>query len=157
MTDKAIVWPAILAGVLLWTAGCASPPSVVPLLQVVDQALVGEQDAIQTEVRRQAARSEQDRLSLDDAFEADLADQAELDHQWVADHARVYAVARESLLREQFAQQQTLATRQENLALAREAQARAVRLIQRQDQLFRDVPDLRRWVQDMLNKETDDE
>jgi len=148
---------SLAASLIASAAGCASPPSVVPLLTVVDKALAAEGNALETDAERREAWFEQSRRALADAFEADLAAQSELERQWVRDHAGVYAAAREALARREIVQQQALQTRRENLAVARDAQRRAIQLIQRQDRLFDDVPDVRRWTNAQLSEENQHE
>ena len=134
----------VLCAVLL--AGCASPPSVTPLLRVVGQALEEERSHLEADRRRQSAWIADQRDALRAGFDADLREQAALDATWVSEAVRVYVLAREALIEHEHAVRQELERRAGNLQLAKQAQARAIELIERQDALWRDVPDLRRWL-----------
>ncbi len=150
--------PWVIVAAAAWlAAGCGSPPSVVPLLNVTDRVLAIEQRSLQEQAGQVAAHFAQSRAALTDAFEADLQMRSSLEKTWVADHALVYAGALESLARQQFKQEQALATRRENLQIARDVQARAIELLQRQDRLFEAVPDVRRRSMQLLSKEDGDE
>lgn len=127
--------------------GCASPPSLTPLLQAVDRALDDEHQQVTQDAERQSAWLQQQQQALRAAFEADLNEQQSLQRDWVAEHVRVYVTARETLTEHHHRLRQTYRMRLENLQAASLAQQRAIALIQRQDQLFERLPDLRRWLQ----------
>jgi len=136
---------------MLWCAGCASPPSVAPLLRAADQAVQQEHRLLADDHERRRLEFDRQRDDLAAAFEADLAAQAQLDPQWVAQGVRAYVAAREGLLDHQHTLDEQYATRRDNLATASQAIARAVSLLEQQDQLFKDIPDLRRWLEDINN------
>ncbi len=145
--DRRYLLFALLAGwALLVLAGCASPPAVGMLMRGVEEALTREHRALADDLERSDRWFEQQRQALTAGFEADLADREALTADWVRDHARVYAAAREALVERQLEQAEQLRTRRENLALASALQRRAITLIERQDALFDRIPDLRRML-----------
>ena len=129
-----------------WCGGCASPPSVTPLLAVVEQTLRAEADDLQTDAARLDEQYAGQRQSLRAGFEADLAGRTPLEPAWVAEHVRVYVAACEALAEAHIKQRHALAQRRANLRDAATAQQRAAALLERQDKLFEQVPDLRRWL-----------
>ncbi len=134
-----------VAAVILFT-GCASPPSVVPLMRVAQRAMQAEAELLAGDTQRIEQWHAQTRRALRDGFEADLDDQAAIDRQWLAEHLAVYLAADEAVLRQQMKSEQQLLIRIENLHHAAAAQARAVELLQRQDELLERIPDARRWL-----------
>jgi len=140
-------WAAVVCGVVV-LGGCASPPAVTPLLRVVDRAMADAHDQLETDRPRAAEGIDRQRQALTDAFEADLQGQATLEPDWVRDHAMVYALAREVLMRHSVTLQQEFDVRQANLRDARRAQSTAIELIEQHDALFQAVPDARRWLRD---------
>jgi len=131
---------------LLFLSACASPPSVVPLLRVADGAIDDERRLIESDAARQVQWVEQQRRSLADAYAADLHQRRVIDAQWVLTGTEAYAAARETLLRHGWELERQAELRRENLQAASRAIRRAAELIEKQDQLFADVPDLRRIV-----------
>lgn len=129
----------------LFAPGCASPPSVSPLLRVADRALADESRLVADDAARQAAWVEQQRRSLGDAFALDLKGRETLDPRWVMTGAEAYVAAREALLRHEVGLQRQTQLRRDNLAAASRAITRAVELIEKQDALFEPIPDIRRW------------
>jgi hypothetical protein len=121
-------------------SGCASPPSVAPLMRVVETALGDEVEHVAADERRMALWYSQQRDALADAFGADLAAQSTLAPDWVSDHVRVYVAAREALAEAGVRARQQYAVRRDNLLLAAAAQRRARELIEKQDQLIAQVP-----------------
>ena len=136
------------------TSGCASPPSVVPLLEQVHRVLANQQQDLQQRAERDAVRLDQQRHLLQQAYETDLTVRPQLDADWVRDGTAAYVTAREALLRHELQLADQLRTRRRNLELAADAQRRAIGLIQRQDQLLERMPDLRRWIAQPLTTST---
>ena len=134
--------------------GCASPPSVSPLMQVVEQTLQQEQVMLQTDQQRATAWMDQQRATLAAAFDADMNEQQTLDKTWVHDQVAVYVAAREALLRHELELQRQHEQRRQNLADAMAAQQRAMQMIEQQDALLASVPDVRRWLQRQQQKES---
>ncbi|MEX0775198.1 MAG: hypothetical protein WD042_05730 [Phycisphaeraceae bacterium] len=119
----------------LLVPGCTTPPSIAPLLRVVDQALADEAAHLDADAARDAAAMQQSRAMLADAYEADLKQTADLSPQWVLDATDAYVAAREIVLRHEFDLQAQRRQRADNLAAARQAQQRAMQLLERQDEL----------------------
>ncbi|MEM1108720.1 MAG: hypothetical protein AAGH99_08525 [Planctomycetota bacterium] len=118
-------------------AGCGTPPSVMPAMRVVEQALLKEAEHL---ARADAAR---DRLMLDTArqhlrrgYLADLRQSETLDHGYVEDATAVYVAAREALLQQYFDLTRARQTRIDNLRVAAEAQSRAILILDNQDRLL---------------------
>lgn len=132
------------------TPGCASPPSVVPLLEQVHHVLADQQQDLQQRAEQDAVRFDQQRQMLQQAYEADLTARPQLDADWVRDGTAAYVTALEAMLRHELQLTDQLRTRGRNLELAADAQRRAIRLIQRQDELLERLPDLRRWIDQPL-------
>jgi hypothetical protein len=132
--------------------GCASPPSVIPLIQVANQAIAQERQLLDVDAKRMSQSLQEQRDSLASAFEADLRAQQTLSAAWVTEGVQVYVAAREQLLRQQLDLQRAADLRRDNMAAAQEVLARAVGLVQKQDQLFEVVPDLRRWVEKQMKE-----
>lgn len=123
---------------------CASPPSLLPLLRVANRAIAQESQLLNADGDRAAAWLDDQRATLAAAFEADLREQANLDPQWVLTATQAYTAAREALARHEAALDRERSTRRDNLRAASEAIRRAIDLTELQDQLFADIPDLRR-------------
>ena len=136
------------------TSGCASPPSVVPLLEQVHHVLADQQQDLQQRAATDASRFDQQRHLLQQAYEADLTARPQLDADWVRDGTAAYVTAREAVVRHELQLADQLRTRWRNLRLAADAQRRASRLIQRQDQLLQRMPDLRRWMEQPFTSST---
>lgn len=130
--------------------GCGSPPSVVPVLQVVERTLIHEADAlVSVEAARDRLYLEQSRRQLDEGYRRDLQDTDQLSPQWVESATTVYVAAREALLRQELELARQRQTRADNLRLAAQAQGRAVGLLQRQDNLLRQTLGLDLWRIDL--------
>ena len=127
--------------------GCASPPSVAPLLRSADLAITQEQQLLNDDSARRSQWFAQQRDALAGGFEADLNSQPQLDSAWVLEGVHAYTAACELLLRHELDLQQQTKTRGKNLQQASAAIRRAVGLIEQQDQLFQRIPDLRRWME----------
>lgn len=133
-------------------SGCQSPPSVAPLLAAADGVIADEQRLLSDDAARAAAWIEQQRGSLHRGFAADLSGKDRVDPEWVLDGVTAYVAAREALLRHEMSLRDQTETRRENLRLAGESIRRALGLLQRQDALFADTPDLRRWIDRGVNE-----
>jgi hypothetical protein len=147
MRSRKTIAPLSLMLMLATAFGCTSPPSVVPLMSVVADVMESEARHVAEDGKQFATVLGRQRQALADAFDADLDGQATIDRDWLRDHVAVYVVAREALVRHELALARRVADRIENLTLARRAQLRAIGLIQRQDALLGQLPDLRRWMQ----------
>jgi len=134
-------------------AGCASPPSVLPTLGVVDSALAEEGRQLGLDGARQGQWYRQQREGLHAGFEADLEQRAALDAEWVRQATRVLTAALEVSLQREAEGQRQIEVRAENLRLAREALQRAIAVTQMQDRLFEGVPDVRRgWLDEWIGQ-----
>lgn len=125
---------AVAVAVVLM-GGCASPPSVTPLLRVSEAALLAEAARLNEDATRDAQWIEQARDALEQAYDADLAQTAELSPAWVREATQVYVAAREALVRHELALRQERAQRAQNLRAAAEATRRATAILQQQDAL----------------------
>lgn len=125
--------------------GCGSPPSVLPLMEVVRNALTDEAARLEADGLRDARYAAQTRRMLDDAFAADLADTSSLTPAWVEEATAAYVVAREAVLRQELAWQAERTVRRDNLAAAAEAQGRAMTILAHQDRLLRKTLGLDLW------------
>jgi len=143
-----VVAATITLTAIIGFAGCASPPAVGPLLRVVDRALADSHDQLEGDRQRAAQWVDQQRATLTDAFDADLASRDELSVEWVRDHALVFAAAREAIARHEMTLAREYDQRQANLRDARRAHQTAIELIEQHDALFQAVPDARRWLGD---------
>ena len=138
-------WTRCIGIIPLAMMGCTSPPSVVPLLDVVEQALRHEATLVHEEADREAQTVSQTRTALDHAFDADLQAQSSLDEAWVRDAVRVYAAAREAVVRHELDLRNARNQRADNLLAAADAQRRAIELLQQQDELIKRSLDLKAW------------
>jgi len=136
---------AVLTTIFL--GGCASPPSVAPLLEQAERVLRDERRLLATDAARSEAWFDQQRAALAAAFEADLADRDALTAEWVRTGVTAYVAAREALVEREMQLARQRQVRMQNLDLASLAQRRAIALIQQQDDLLRWMPDLRRWIE----------
>ena len=127
------------------TAGCGSPPSVLPLLEVSERAIRAEAKRLESDGQREAQWIEQTRASLKRAYERDMAAQSELTAEWVDEATRAYVAAREELVRHQMRRARQRATRRDNLRAASEAVDRARAMLQQQDELLTRVVGGRAW------------
>lgn len=134
--------------VALITGGCASPPSVTPLLRVTERALMRESARLDDDADRDAQYARQTLRSLEDAFDRDLEQADELTIDWVRDATSVYVAAREALLRHEHALARERQARSDNLQTAASATRRAIGLIEQQDKLLTGVvgEDIRRLL-----------
>ncbi len=135
----------VLVALALILSACASPPSVTPLLTVVNQALADEVAALVVDGQRDGARVNELRDNLADAFARDLQETPELSPRWVTEASEGYALAREALLRHELTLAEERQRRTENLRVARQAQDRALELLQQQDKLLTDTLRLDLW------------
>lgn len=134
--------------VTLIAGGCASPPSVTPLLRVTERALMRESARLNDDADRDAQYARQTLRSLNDAFDRDLEQENELTADWVRDATSVYVAAREALLRHELALARERQIRSDNLQTAASATRRAIGLIEQQDKLLNGVvgEDIRRLL-----------
>lgn len=141
-----------IAGIGLWVSamggvsGCASPPSVTLLLRSAETAIAQEQRLLEEDAQRQGAWVLQQRKLIEAGFMADLRSKPALEPQWVLEGTAVYVEAREQLLRHELELRQATEARRQNMRLAGRAIERGVSLLEQQDTLLADVPDLRRWL-----------
>ncbi|MCE9590156.1 MAG: hypothetical protein K8S99_06495 [Planctomycetes bacterium] len=136
---------AVTAAVMAGMSACTSPPSVSPLLRVVDDAVRREAELVRDDMERDGLRVAQARRSLEEAFMADLRDRPVLDQPWVLDAVRGYTAACEELVRHEMNLRGGRERRAENLLAAAEAQRRAIELIERQDALITGATGLDLW------------
>lgn len=120
--------------------GCGSPPSVLPTLRVVQEAIEAEAEHVQRDTQRDQLVLTQTLDSLERAFDADLETRAELDRVWVKQAVTGYTAAREAVLEHGRRVADERAVRRDNLAAMAEAQSRAIVLLESQD----------RWLQRTL-------
>jgi len=141
----------IAIGTLL-CVGCASPPSVTPLLRVSERALLQEAAQQTIDAQRDAEHLRQTRRSLEQAYNQDLAQTQELTVAWVQDATQAYVSAREALLRHEQVLSHERRAREENLQAAASAIRRAIGLIEQQDKLLTGAmgEDLRRILNSNL-------
>ncbi|MCC7145148.1 MAG: hypothetical protein IT443_01745 [Phycisphaeraceae bacterium] len=140
---------AVLAGgiSLLCLAACTTPPSVAPLLRIVEKSLTQEQMLLQEDLARAQEYLRQQRAALADAFEADLQLKVALDRQWVLEATEVYAAAREELTRHEMILARQSEQRIDNLKVAEQARQRALAVLEQQDQLATGVLGWSVWQQ----------
>ncbi len=131
------VWPAMMLAVLL--TGCATPPSVAPLLRVTERALAEESGRLARDVQRDRAYTRQVLGSLEDAYRRDLEQVDGLTPQWVLEATAVYITAREAAVRNEQALALERDNRADNLRAAAAATRRAILLIEQHDGLLRGV------------------
>lgn len=136
---------ALLGAMALLTAGCVSPPSVAPLLRIVDEAMREEAARLRDESARDKQGVDQARRMLEAGFEADLRDRGGLDAPWVRDAVAVYAAAREELALHEVRLAMERQQRAANLLAAASAQRRAIELIEGQDTLILRATGLDLW------------
>lgn len=131
-----------LAGAL---GGCTSPPSVAPLLQASERALAMEAAHLVDDAEREAQWIAQSRRSLEQAYDADLAQVEELTPQWVREATRVYVLAREELTRHEAQLREQRRQRAENLHATADAIRRAGAMLQQQDRLWLGLVGVDAW------------
>lgn len=135
----------LLPGAAGW-AGCGSPPSVVPVLRVVERAMLDEAQRIETyDAQRDQLMLDDARLRLRDGYLADLNTTDTLDPSWVDSATEIYVAAREALVWQEIDLAQQRQTRQDNLRDAARAQARAIAILQQQDRLLQQTVGLDLW------------
>jgi len=122
-------WLLLGAAVLL-IAGCSTPPSVMPLLDITSGVLRDEAARLKGDAESAQRRLDAERASLAAAFERDLEQRDALDTDWVADAVSVYVAARDALTRHGHDLAEAYAARIDNLAAAREANRRARTLLE---------------------------
>lgn len=130
---------AVFAVTLL---GCATPPSVGPLLDVADRALRDESAMLEHDIAQQRDHLAETRQHLAAAFDRDLAETNELDRQWVREAVMVYIEAREALVRHEATLAEHYRLRADNLAVGRQAIERAKGVLIIRDQLLTDPIEL---------------
>lgn len=149
-TDTPLKTLSLLAAVVvaLIAGGCASPPSVTPLLRVTERALMRESARLNDDADRDAQHAKQTLRSLEDAFDRDLEQADELTADWVRDATSVYVAAREALLHHEHVMARERQIRSDNLQTAASATRRAIGLIEQQDKLLNGVigEDIRRLL-----------
>lgn len=140
MRSAARLLEVVLASLVVWASGCAAP-SVAPLLRVAAEAMRQEQDRLTIDLDRDRLAMESRRAALRDGYAADLREKGDpvLDAEWVMEATDVYVAAREALVHHEWALAEERRRRRDNLDAAIEAQERALRLIERQDELLRHV------------------
>ncbi|WP_432798406.1 hypothetical protein [Poriferisphaera sp. WC338] len=135
----------VLLLLIILLTGCTSPPSVVPVLEMVGQVLADE--AAQMKMRRldEEQRHMQMKASLRDAYERDLTSQESLSSEWVLEATSVYTTAREMMIENYHSQLEAIDRKQQNLMAAWEAQQKATELLRQQDDLLRGTVGLDLW------------
>jgi len=98
---------------------------------------------------------EQQRSSLAAAYVADLDTRDTYDRDWIRDGADAYVLAREAILRHELELRRQNETRRRNLRLGGVAIDHALSLLQQQDRLFEDIPDVRRWLNERAAEASD--
>jgi len=146
-----------VAGLFLLLVGCQTPPAATMLIHVAEQTIADEQSHLESDAGRQAQWYDQQRATLAAGFEADLQQRDVIDTQWVMQGVRVYTTAREAIVEQQMQDRQQLQTRRENLRLAGQALSRARALLQQRDQLLWSAPQLRQWINQQLQPNTQTE
>lgn len=150
--DKRIA-AALITALAAMTNGCASPPSVAPLLGVAESAIAEERRHLTDDDARRAAWIGHQRSALAAAFTLDLAERGEaIDPAWVGEGVSAYVAAREALLRHEITLAQQSELRRENLDRAAAVLRRAAAILQQQDRLFDAMPDLRRSMPTLVNE-----
>ena len=130
---------------VLLAGGCGSPPSVAPLLRAAGTAVEQEAQRLGEDAQRDQQQIEATRRMLRDAFDADLKQTPNPDAAWVRSAANAYAQALEELVRQEMRVLQERRQRAANLRDALLAQQRAIRLIERQDQLLQQMLGFDLW------------
>ena len=141
---SAYVLAAPVLSILL--CGCASPPSVVPLLQLVDRELQAEAARIERGGGHDAELIELARERLATGFERDLAEKNSPSAEWVRSAAEAYATAREALASHEAELQQARQQRIDNLHAASTAQRRAILLLTQHDRLMVQTVGIDLWT-----------
>ena len=136
----------MLVGGAMWLAGCGTPPSVLPLLEVSEQTLRAEAERLEEDNQRDAQWLDQTRRALHQAYQQDLHEQGELTSTWVRDATQAYVVAREELVRHEMRLREQRARRRDNLHAAAEATHRAAAILMQQDQLITQLIDEDVWA-----------
>lgn len=120
----------------LGTVGCASPPSVVPLLTMAKKQMQNEAAQVAAATKRDQAEITRSQAALKAGFDADLASQSKLTAAWVKEETAGYVAARAALVEQSDKLKQEQTQRIDNLNAAASAQQRAIELLQRQDALI---------------------
>ena len=128
--------------------GCATPPSVAPLLRVTERALLQESDRLRDDAERDAEYVRQTLGVLEDGYSRDLDQVESLTPDWVREATSVYVTAREIIIQHQNTLARERNHRAENLKTAALAERRAIVLIEQQDRLLTGAvgEDLRRLI-----------
>ena len=143
---KSINNTALFLSVCLFNIGCGSPPSVMPLLEVTEQALRAESDHLTADAEHDAQAYQQRREALSSAYQRDLAEQSELSAEWVMSATQAYAIAREELLRHAMHRQSQRQQRRDNLDVAADAIQHATAILAQQDALINRAVGGRLWT-----------
>lgn len=131
-----ILWVVVTS---LLFSGCTSPPSVAPLLQVAEQAILNESGRIDEDIAIEQTHADQTLTILEEAYRRDLEQVDTLTPEWVQEATAVYVAAREAVLQNQADQINVHRIRADNLRSAALATRRARRLIEQQDRLLHGV------------------
>lgn len=141
---SAAVWMCVMM------SGCSTPPSAPRLVDIAGKVIQQERQHLDEDAERLSQWYGQQRAALEAGYNADLAERAEFDAQWIEQGTSVYVTARELLLRHELETRRQLETRRENLRLAGEALGRATIIMQQNDQLLWSAPRLRQWINQQL-------
>ncbi|MBI1335826.1 MAG: hypothetical protein GC164_02560 [Phycisphaera sp.] len=125
--------------------GCAAPPSVTPLMRMVQQSLEQEAGYLEHDTQLQSQHTALVLDTLESAFEKDLRERGSLDPQWVLDATRAYTAAREQVVLQDARLTASRTQRIENLLASVEAQQHAIGLLDQQDQLLISVLGTEGW------------
>jgi len=130
--------PRILMGAMLLLAlsGCGAPPSIGPLLDLSGAVLDREAGRLDADAEAAHDRLELQASMLASAFDRDLNERATLNADWVSEAVSAYVAAREALVRQAAEVESSYAARVDDLRAAREAQRRAVSLLERQQTIL---------------------
>lgn len=127
----------VLMAAVASVAGCATPPSVAPLLRVTERAMLEESGRLAGDTERDRAFTRQSLGSLEDAYRRDLEQVGELTPQWVLEATAVYVAARDAVVRHEQELAREREIRADNLRAAAAAARRAILLTEQQAGLLR--------------------
>lgn len=138
----------------LGLGGCASPPSVVPLMAVAQKAIQQEAGQLAGDGQREQASIAQSQAALKAGYQADLKAQTKLTADWVQQETAGYVAAREALVKQAMTLDQQRRQRLDNLTAAAEAQQRAIAILEQRDALLTQMigsnPGPLRWLARVL-------
>ena len=141
-----------VSATLMLAPGCASPPSVAPLLEASRAVVAREAARVREEAALDAAQADATRRAMSAAYDADIeariAGDEGLDPQWVREATAVLVEAREAVTRHEAARLAERERRAADLESAASATARAVRLLEQRDRLLAGPGgwDVWRWI-----------